>query len=252
MIRELDFLDLPLLVGNLESTAQWLVSEAAAQRNRPPLLISHINLHNYYLLCGDEGLRSQIVGECRLLFDGIGLKLGALAMGRGWLDDINGTDLYPLVFDRIERARIPAFFLGGTAEVKAKAIACIQSRWPSLAVAGHRSGYFRPDDEPAVAAEIRASGARLLVNSRGFPRQEEFAIRNRNDLGVSVVWNVGGLFDFISETKPRAPLSMRRLRLEWLYRLWLEPQRMWPRTVIEPPWLVAQVIRHRAWSVRIS
>ncbi len=252
MIRELDFLDLPLLVGNLESTAQWLASEAAAQRNRPPLLISHINLHNYYLLCGDEGLRSQIVGECRLLFDGIGLKLGALAMGRGWLDDINGTDLYPLVFDRIERARIPAFFLGGTAEVKAKAIACIQSRWPSLAVAGHRSGYFRPDDEPAVAAEIRASGARLLVNSRGFPRQEEFAIRNRNDLGVSVVWNVGGLFDFISETKPRAPLSMRRLRLEWLYRLWLEPQRMWPRTVIEPPWLVTHVIRHRARTGRIS
>jgi exopolysaccharide biosynthesis WecB/TagA/CpsF family protein len=65
-----------------------------------------------------------------------------------------------------------------------------------------------------------------------------------------LIWTAGGLFDFVSGAKPRAPRWLRRLRLEWLYRLGLEPRRMWRRNTIPPLWLAARVLRARLGGAR--
>src|SRR5690606_37113171 len=88
------------------------------------------------------------------------------------------------------------------------------------------------DDDAAVAADIRASGADLVLVGMGCPRQELFAARHLVVPGGVSALCVGGLLDFTAGEKPRAPALVRRLRLEWVYRLILEPRRMWRRYLV--------------------
>jgi len=97
-----------------------------------------------------------------------------------------------------------------------------------------------------VVRRINRSGAQLLLVGRGAPLQDEFILRWYLELDVRVVWAVGGLFDFLSGTKPRAPDALRRLHLEWLYRLAREPRRMWFRNLPVPLWFAGRVISRRS------
>jgi len=102
------------------------------------------------------------------------------------------------------------------------------ARYPGLIVAGTHDGYFDPDRAAEVADEIRASGARLLFAGLGSPRQEFWLADHLSETGCSAGIGVGGSFDVISGRIERAPRFLRRLGLEWLYRLIKEPHR-WRR-----------------------
>jgi N-acetylglucosaminyldiphosphoundecaprenol N-acetyl-beta-D-mannosaminyltransferase len=69
----------------------------------------------------------------------------------------------------------------------------------------------------------------------GHPKQEMFMIRNQKDLNVKTVIGCGGFFDFVSGTKPRAPKKVRDWGFEWVFRLAIEPRRMFRRYVIGNP-----------------
>jgi N-acetylglucosaminyldiphosphoundecaprenol N-acetyl-beta-D-mannosaminyltransferase len=109
-----------------------------------------------------------------------------------------------------------------------------------LSVAGTRSGYFRDEESPHVASAIAASGARILLAGMGFPRQEYWLAAHLRETGCGVGIGVGGSFDVIAGRIERAPEPVRRLGLEWLYRLAKEPRR-WRRQLALPRfvWLVA-------------
>jgi exopolysaccharide biosynthesis WecB/TagA/CpsF family protein len=82
----------------------------------------------------------------------------------------------------------------------------------------------------------------LLVIARGCPLQEKFALEHLGDLKVNAIWVVGGLFDFVSGAKPRAPRWVRVARLEWFYRFKIEPKRMWRRVSIIYPWFMYRAL----------
>jgi exopolysaccharide biosynthesis WecB/TagA/CpsF family protein len=188
--------------------------------------------------------------QCLLLFDGVGMKLGAVLRRKGWVPDVNGTDLFPEVM-RLAAARgLRLFFLGGTQEVVQEAVARARARHAGLQVAGFRSGYFGRHQEGEIVERINASGAQLLLVGMGCPLQEAFTLRNLRALEVPVIWQVGGLFDFVSGNKPRAPMLIRRARLEWGFRLALEPRRMWYRYLVVPAWFLQRCLRWRAEEPR--
>jgi exopolysaccharide biosynthesis WecB/TagA/CpsF family protein len=241
-LRTLEFCGLPLLTGGMDEIAAWIAQRATAPSS-PTTIAAHINVFNYYLLQQRADATGTVRQHYQCLFDGIGMKLGALLAGHGLLPDLNGTDLFPLVMRRIAETGSPVFFLGATPSVLTLAIEKVRRRFPSLRIAGSHDGYFTEADWPRVAAAIRGSGARLLVVSMGSAMQTEFLVRHRDDFGVSLAWNVGGLFDFVSGTKPRAPRWMCDARLEWLYRLAREPRRMWIRTCVAAPWFYYRVLR---------
>ena len=251
MLQALRFVDLRLLTGEFDAVAEWLV-ERALWPTSPPEIVVHVNAANYHLLRRDPVLASRIRGSCHLLMDGIGMKVGFLILDGRWMPDLNGTDLFPRVMSRASRARLPMYFLGAEAGVVERAVAATRARFPGVRVVGYHSGYFEPQGESAIVDRINASGARLLVCGRGFPMQEAFALRVRSALRVGAIWNVGGLLDFVSGSKPRAPSAIRRLRLEWLFRLALEPRRLWRRTFVSPPWLLGHVLAHRTKAATVG
>jgi N-acetylglucosaminyldiphosphoundecaprenol N-acetyl-beta-D-mannosaminyltransferase len=110
-----------------------------------------------------------------------------------------------------------------------RAIAAARRRWPRLQFAGARNGYFQSDDEPIVVEQIRRSGADCLFIGMPTPRKERFLHEHRERLGVPFIMGVGGSFDVLAGAVARAPAPMQRMGLEWLYRTWQEPRRMWRR-----------------------
>jgi N-acetylglucosaminyldiphosphoundecaprenol N-acetyl-beta-D-mannosaminyltransferase len=117
----------------------------------------------------------------------------------------------------------------------------LQQRFPELRIAGSRDGYWKPEEENAVVAEINRSGAAVLLAALGQPKQELFLDRHRRRLKVKVAMGVGGSLEVLAGRVKRAPRWLRRLGLEWLGRLLQEPSR-W-RRMLGLPQFVYLVLR---------
>jgi bacterial polymer biosynthesis proteins, WecB/TagA/CpsF family len=144
---------------------------------------------------------------------------------------------------RIAEARGASFYLlGASEEVIRKAEANLRALYPRLAIVGARNGYVSAGDEDAVVAAINAAAPDFLWIGMGVPLEQRFVSRNRERLtGVGLVKTSGGLFDFLSGAKSRAPKVMQALGLEWLYRALLEPRRLGKRYLATNPhalWLL--------------
>lgn len=177
--------------------------------------------------------------------DGIGMRLAGIVLGRRVRDNVNGTDLFPRLCEALEKRGKRIFLLGarpGTAEQLA---AWIAGRYPGIVVAGCRDGYFPPADEADVIQQVRGSRSDLLLVAFGAPRQDVWVDQHLAELGVKVAVGVGGLFDFFSGRIPRAPLWLRRLGMEWCYRLYQEPRRLARRYLLGNPVFLARVLRER-------
>jgi len=120
-----------------------------------------------------------------------------------------------------------------------------------LSVRGHRDGYFTPEELPSVLEAIRDSGAAVLLVAFGVPKQESWIRDHLKETGAKVAIGVGGLLDFYSGRIPRAPEWMREMGMEWLYRFWQEPRRMWRRYFIGNVVFLTRVFRDRSRSASL-
>ncbi|MDX2034427.1 MAG: WecB/TagA/CpsF family glycosyltransferase [Blastocatellia bacterium] len=177
----------------------------------------------------DEAYR-DILNQARMtLADGIGLKIAGKLLGREIKQNVNGTDMFPLLCAAIEKSGHGIFLLGARPGIADAVAAWIREHHPGVAISGLQHGYFTPEEEPAVLRRIADSGAALLLVAFGAPRQDKWIHRCLAGTGVKVAIGVGGLFDFYSGSIPRAPQWLREMGMEWLYRFWQEPRRMWRR-----------------------
>jgi N-acetylglucosaminyldiphosphoundecaprenol N-acetyl-beta-D-mannosaminyltransferase len=147
-------------------------------------------------------------------------------------DNVNGTDLFPLLCDSLAKNGHSLYLLGAKPGVAAAVALWAQKNYPGLIIAGTQHGYFKPEENEQIVSTIRASKADVVLVAFGAPRQEAWINQNMTASGASVLMGVGGLFDYFSGMIPRAPLWMRKTGLEWLFRLLQEPTRLWRRYLI--------------------
>jgi beta-1,4-glucosyltransferase len=187
---------------------------------------------NFVIQCAP--LRQTIAEspEILLLNDGVALDIAALLRrGIRFPENLNGTDFTPAFLGALDRtARV--YLLGGRPGVAQSAAEAL-TRYPHVEVCGQMDGYSIWKDEAAVIREINAARPDVLLVALGNPRQEEWILRHREALEVPLIFAVGALFDFLSGTAPRAPQLVRRVRLEWAYRLAHEPRRLFRRYTID-------------------
>ena len=164
--------------------------------------------------------------------DGIGLKLAGKILRRDIRQNVNGTDLFPRVCAALDERGGSVFLLGAKPGVADAVADWIRERHPAVRIAGTRNGYFTPEEEPELVRQVAESGAQLLLVAFGAPRQDMWLAENLPHLGVHAAMGVGGLFDFYSGRVPRAPVWMREIGMEWLYRFIQEPRRMWRRYLV--------------------
>ncbi|CAM2064264.1 WecB/TagA/CpsF family glycosyltransferase [Sulfidibacter corallicola] len=164
--------------------------------------------------------------------DGIGLQVACKLLRTQMKDNLNGTDLFPALCERIQGTEIGIYLFGAQPGVVDAMVENLNAAYTDLRICGYRHGFVEPENMPAVVEEINASGAHILLVAMGVPRQERWIDTHWPNLTVNLAMGVGGLFDFVSGRIPRAPIWMRELGLEWLFRLIQEPGRLWKRYVI--------------------
>ncbi|WP_324749647.1 WecB/TagA/CpsF family glycosyltransferase [Sphingomonas sp. LY54] len=185
-----------------------------------------------------------------LAADGAPILFGARLFGRAEIPDRAATtDLFHDLARAAEDEGLSMYFLGGTEKENRTAVAEVRRQYPRLRIAGRHDGYFDSGEEARLVREISAARTDILWVGLGVPREDLFVVRNRARLhGITWIKTCGGLFNFLSGSRSRAPLWMRRSGLEWLYRLALEPRRLFRRyffTNFHALWLMLRLSRGR-------
>lgn len=166
--------------------------------------------------------------------DGIGLLYAARRYGQHLPERVPGSELVYHLAEAAAAHGWRLFLLGAQPGVAERAAEILCRRYPGLQIAGTYAGSPDPAEDAAIVARVNASRAGLLYVAYGAPRQDKWIARNRDVLeSVRVAIGVGGALDFIAGKAIRAPLWLRRLNLEWLYRLVREPWR-WRRMLALP------------------
>lgn len=166
-----------------------------------------------------------------VLPDGIGLRFVTWLFGGKMKDNCNGTDLSPLIMEELARKKYKIYLLGGKQSVAEKAAENIKKRIPHIQIRGTHTGYFKNDNE--IINKINASGSDIIFVALGVPKQEKWISQHREKLNPRLCMGVGALIDYLSESIPRAPLWMRKLHIEWFWRIIIDPKRMFQRYIID-------------------
>jgi len=191
-------------------------------------VIAFLNANLSNLAAKDIEL-SQTLRRALVLNDGIGVDIASLVLhGEKFKDNLNGTDFVPRYFLESKK-KLRVYLLGAKEEVNAEALARFRRFAPQHDFGGGRNGYFSAEERPEVLAEIKKLQPDIVLLAFGNPLQELFAGRHIQEMGCTLVFCIGGLFDFVSQRAKRAPLWMQNLRSEWLHRLYQDPKRLWKR-----------------------
>ncbi len=210
-------------------------------------MLNFVNAHCINIALRNNDYRQVLKQSDRLFPDGSGVKLALQWQRKALKANLNGTDLFPHLCEAAARNRLSLYLLGGAPGVAEQVAANMQRRYPQLRIAGTRDGYFSADHTDAVIDDINASGADMLLVAMGVPRQELWLAQHRDRLQTSVNMGVGGLFDFYAERIRRAPAWLRRIGMEWSWRLLQEPARMWRRYILGNP-----AFMYRAWRAAVQ
>jgi N-acetylglucosaminyldiphosphoundecaprenol N-acetyl-beta-D-mannosaminyltransferase len=176
--------------------------------------------------------------------DGIGLLLVAKWRGTPLRGRVTGVELTGRIAAEAARRGWTLFLLGAAPGVAGRAADALQAHHPGLRIAGCYAGSPGLEDEPGIRALILQARPDVLLVAYGHPAQELWIARNQPHIRVPVAIGVGGVFDYLAGVTPRAPGWMRRLGLEWLYRLARQPRR-WRRILMAVPLFLWAVLRER-------
>jgi N-acetylglucosaminyldiphosphoundecaprenol N-acetyl-beta-D-mannosaminyltransferase len=197
-----------------------------------PLLLGVVNVAKVVNCRHDAELRRSVEEADVVVADGQPLVWLSRLMGDPLPERVAGIDIMLRLLQRGAERGYGVYFLGARDEVVRQVVETVQRQFPGVRIAGYRDGYFRPDEDQAVAQAIRDSGADILFVAMSSPRKENFLRQRRDYMQVPVCHGVGGSFDVVAGTTKRAPAWMQRVGLEWFYRVIQEPRRMWKRYLV--------------------
>ncbi len=191
-----------------------------------PKVLSFFNAHALNLCWSSPEAYAHFSASDVLLRDGIGARILLGLLGRDAGDNLNGTDFIPALLDRALGRRLAVW--GGEEAFVTEAARKLALKGHAIVSVHH--GFAAPGFYASLFQQEKPD---LVLLGMGMPRQESLAVSLRA-LGERpcLIINGGAVVDFMAGKFPRAPRAMRRLGLEWLFRLGVEPQRLFRRYVL--------------------
>lgn len=187
----------------------------------------HMNMEAF-----DSAAFQKVVNGAALVTpDGRPLVWALRALGVKHASQVRGTDLTTHVVERAAREGVPIGLYGGTPELLESFVRVLKARYPEVRVACTIAPPFRPltpEEDEAVTREILASGARIVFVGIGCPKQEKWMAEHKDRI-PAVMLGVGAAFDFHTGRVRQAPRWMQVTGLEWVFRLMMDPRRLWKR-----------------------
>jgi len=191
--------------------------------------LATINLDHIVKLRGDADFRAAYLAQTHVVADGNPVVWLSRLAGRR-VELVPGSELVLPLAGMAAREGVPVALLGSTDEALARAAEGLQAACPGLTIAARIAPPMGFEPEGATGTEalaaLRASGARLCFLALGAPRQEELAARGLRDLPEVGFVSIGAGLDFIAGSQTRAPAWVRRMAMEWAWRMLGNPRRL--------------------------
>jgi N-acetylglucosaminyldiphosphoundecaprenol N-acetyl-beta-D-mannosaminyltransferase len=197
------------------------------------------NVDHVVLADANPSMRAAYSRANLALADGMPLLWAARLLRTALPEKVSGSDFVPFILEYAAKVGWKVYFLGGGAGIAARARDRVSKKLPSLHVVGVDAPDINLNDSSearaAIVGRIRTAGPDLVFVALGAPKQELWIDLVRDDLCPAVLLGVGGTLDFLSGNVRRAPLWVSRVGLEWLFRLFQEPRRLWRRYLLRDP-----------------
>lgn len=216
-------------------------------QGRAHAMVLNVNAHCLNLAYEQPWLR-ETLNRAELVFcDGAGVVLGARLLGQRIKRRITYAEWMWSLAAAASEAGLSMAFVGARPGIAALAADRLRERHPGLDVKALHDGYFCRDaadpENLAVIASINAIKPDILLVGFGMPLQERWLAENWHRMEAGVALTGGGVFDYVSGTRKRAPAWMTKHSLEWLGRLLIEPKRLWRRYLIGNPRFVWRILK---------
>ncbi len=226
-----EILDIPFNLVDyqmvLETVDRWVLGHRRHY-------IALANPESVVLCDHDAPMRQALTGAGLTLPDGVGVILAARLLRLTHYGRVTGPTLMLELCRWGQDRGYRHFLCGGGPGIAERLAARLSEQFPRLQVVGTYCPPFRPlrpREESAMLDIINATEPDIVWVGLGAPKQEKWMARYRDQLNAPVLVGVGAAFDFHSGNAKWAPAIVRRLGLEWAYRLIQEPRRMWRRNV---------------------
>ncbi len=240
--KRASIVDLPIDYVSLETFPSVLANLAKKKRAKP-LLVTYLNAHNFNLAQKNERYRRILRGADLVYTDGWGVVLAARLFGYRLPGRLTAKDFFYEFCQIAEEKQMSLFFLGGSQSVIRKTSEILKKRFPKLKIRGAQNGFFSQGQEGAILLKINRTKPDFLIIGMGSPKQELWLAKNLPRLKIKVSWCVGGLFNYISGETTSCPGWLGDFGFEWLFRMLVEPKRLWRRYLIGGPEFLFQIIR---------
>ena len=226
-----------LTVGTFQAHINAFADLAARRRSS---YVCCVNAHMCVVAHRDPAFGAIVNNATYATADGMPL-LRALNRRHGLRQErVAGNDIMPALLAEAARRGLGVFLLGATPGILERIRERALREVPGIRFAGMEAPPFKPfsaEDARDTARRIEATGAHIVMVSLGCPKQERWMAAAQGHLNALML-GLGGAFLLYAGVDTRAPRWMRDLSLEWLYRLVLEPGRLWKRYLVTNSWFL--------------
>jgi N-acetylglucosaminyldiphosphoundecaprenol N-acetyl-beta-D-mannosaminyltransferase len=233
--------DIPIDLARPPDLLRLVTGWAGEDRTRR---VMYVNAHVVNQSRATPGLGEALRRADLVYCDGYGVRLAARALHRDVPHRMTGADWIWDLAALCQLSGQGVYLLGSEPPIARQAASRLARWYPRLDIVGAHHGFFELDSphNERVIEDILERRPRIVLVGMGTPKQELWVDRYADRLGGAVVWTVGALFDYVSGHVPRAPRWLADNGLEWIFRLAIEPQRMWRRYLIGNPVFLSRVL----------
>jgi N-acetylglucosaminyldiphosphoundecaprenol N-acetyl-beta-D-mannosaminyltransferase len=234
--------DIPIDLAQPSDLLRTVSGWAADDR---PRRVMYVNAHVVNQSRVTPGLSEALRRADLIYCDGYGVRLAARVLHHEVPHRMTGADWIWALAALCELSGQSIYLLGSEPPIAREAATRLSRFYQRLDLVGAHHGFFFELDSPhnqRVIEDILEHQPRIVLVGMGTPKQELWVDRYAEQLGGAVVWTVGALFDYVSGHTSRAPRWLADNGLEWIFRLAIEPQRMWRRYLIGNPVFLSRVL----------
>lgn len=236
----------------VEKIGQWISLDEYQNRYVVTPNVDHIvNLDS------NQKFKEAYLGASLIVADGKPVVLASRLLGKPLPEVVPGSDLVPAIFDYFQHQvnqSLRIYLLGAMPGVAEKAANNIHQQWPNVKVVGLYSPDFgfEKDEKMSlnICQKVAESRADLVVFGVGAPKQELWSKQYAHQLNTKVILCVGATIDFLAGEKPRAPVWVRKIGMEWMHRLLSEPKRLAKRYFIDA--LIFPLLVLKEWKISLN
>lgn len=209
-------------------------------------IINTINPHSFCVAKKDKDFKKALLDSDILIPDGIGIVLACRLLKGKKIPRITGADMHQHLLLEAERNKLKIFYLGASNNTLEKIQKRVTREYPNINIASFSPKFkseFTEEETLEMITIVNQFSPDILFIGMTAPKQEKWSHANKDGLNASIISSIGAVFDFYAGNVNRAPKWMMKIGMEWLYRFFREPKRMWKRYLINNTKFIYYVLK---------